>query len=203
MHISWLGSTALKLVFRPNEEDVVMVIDPYKPDTGTFPRNLNADIGLYTRGEDNTITLSGNPFILSTPGECEIKGVLVTSAYGTEPNELIFRIDSENLSIGHLGLSKKQLTERQTEILTGVDILFIPVGDQNCYDAEMASKVANSLEPKVIIPIAFKSDNDPKAKGAEEFLKEMAAKAEPEKKIIIKKKTLPEEGTQVMLLAKE
>ena len=202
MHISWLGNTAFKFVFKPAEEDVVVVIDPYKPTAGTFPRNLSADIGLYSRGEENTITL-GNPFVLSTPGECEIKGVLVTAAYGDGSDQLMFRIDSENLSIGHLGMAKKPLNERQTELLSGVDVLIVPVGENECYDAEAASKVANALEPKVVIPMAFKSDNDPKAKPVEEFLKEMGAKVQPEKKLIIKKKTLPEEGTQVMVVDKE
>lgn len=202
MHISWLGGSAFKLVFKPTEDDVVVVIDPYKPSVGTFPRNLNADIGLYSRGEDNAITL-GSPFVLSTPGECEVKGVLITAVYGNEPDQLMFRLDSECLSIGHLGLAKKPLNERQTEILNGVDILFVPVGNDTCYDAEMAAKVANALEPKVIIPMAFKSDNDPKAKPVEEFLKEMGAKAQPEKKLIIKKKSLPEEGTQVLVVEKE
>ena len=50
MHISWLGNTAFKLVFKPTEDDVVVVIDPYKPATGVFPRNLSAEIGLYSRG---------------------------------------------------------------------------------------------------------------------------------------------------------
>jgi L-ascorbate metabolism protein UlaG (beta-lactamase superfamily) len=202
MHISWLGGTALKLVFRPAEEDIVVVIDPYKPELGSFPRNLSADLGLYTRGEKDTINI-GEAFVLSTPGECEVKGVLATGVYGSENNRLMFRLDSEQLSIGHLGLATKQLTERQIELLNGVDILFVPIGDEDCYDPETAAKVANYLEAKVIIPIAMKSDNNPKAKGTEDFLKEMGAKAEPEKKIIIKKKTLPEEGTVVMLLAKE
>jgi len=202
MHISWLGNTAFKLVFKPAEDDVVVVIDPYKPNTGTFPRNLSAEIGLFSRGEDNCITL-GNPFVLSTPGECEVKGVLVTSAYGADDKNLIFRIDSEQLSIGHLGMMNKPLNERQTEILNGVDILFVPVGGNNCYDEEAAAKTANALEPKVIIPMAYKSDNDTKAEPVEKFLKEMGAKCQPEKKIIIKKKTLPEEGTQVMVVEKE
>jgi len=202
MHISWLGNTAFKFVFRPAEEDVVVVIDPYKPTTGVFPRNLSAEIGLFSHGEENTITL-GNPFVLSTPGECEVKGVLITAVYGNELDNLMFRIDSEGLSIGHLGMAKKPLNERQTEIMAGVDILFVPVGNDTCYDAAAASKVANALEPKIIIPMAFKCDNDPKAKPVEEFLKEMGAKVQPEKKLIIKKKTLPEEGTQVMVVEKE
>src|SRR3989339_1255209 len=203
MHISWLGNTAFRLQTKPKNDEVTIVIDPYRPEKGGFPRNLLADIALYTHGEEGSITITGNPFVLSTPGECEVKGVLVAAVPGTEPENLMFRIDSEGLSIGHLGMAKKPLNERQTELLNGVDILFVPVGNDTCYDAEAAAKVANALEPKIVIPMAFKSDNDPKAKPVEEFLKEMGAKVQPEKKLIIKKKTLPEEGTQVMVVEKE
>src|SRR3989339_1820628 len=203
MHISWLGNTAFRLQTKPKNDEVTIVIDPYRPEKGGFPRNLLADIALYTHGEEGSITITGNPFVLSTPGECEVKGVLVAAVPGTEPENLMFRIDSEGLSIGHLGMAKKPLNERQTELLNGVDILFVPVGNDTCYDAEAAAKVANALEPKIVIPMAFKCDNDPKAKPVEEFLKEMGAKVQAEKKLIIKKKTLPEEGTQVMVVEKE
>ena len=95
------------------------------------------------------------------------------------------------------------LTNEELDVVSGVDILFVPVGNDTCYDAEAASKVANALEPKIVIPMAFKCDNDPKAKPVEEFLKEVGAKVQAEKKLIIKKKTLPEEGTQVMVVEKE
>lgn len=204
MHLSWLGGTAVKIQMKPFDQDVVLVIDPYKPTSGNFPRNLTANIVLYTRDEKDSITISGDPFTLSIPGECENKGVLITSVQGEKANETMFRIDAEDMNIGHLGLANKQLTDKQLEVLSGVDILFIPVGGQDCYDAEAAVKAINSIEPRIIIPIAFKSDNDTKSASVDNFLKEMgSASVSPEKKIIIKKKDLPEDETKIMVLAKE
>ncbi len=204
MHLSWLGNTAIKIQAKPFDQDVVILIDPYRPNTGNFPRNLAAHIGLYTRGEDNSITLSGEPFILSSPGECETKGVLVSAVQGSEPDQIMFRIDAEDLSLAHLGMVKKPLTDNQLKVLAGVDVLLVPVGGNECYNAEMAVKAINAIEPRIVIPIAHRSDNDPKADKADDFLKEMgASNVNPEKKVIIKKKDLPEEETQIMLLAKE
>lgn len=204
MHISWLGNTAVKIQVKPFDKDIVIVIDPYRPSAGNFPRSLAPDIGLYTRGEENSITLSGNPFILSTPGECETKGVLITATEGHWPGALMLRLDAEGLSVGHLGLANKQFTDTQLETLSGVDILFVPVGNGESYDAEAAAKAVNAIEPRVVIPMAFKCDTDPKAKPVDEFLKEMGAKnGAPEKKVIIKKKDLPQEDTQVIVLSKE
>lgn len=205
MHLSWLGNTAVRIQAKPFDKDVDIVIDPYRPKFGEFPRNLSTDIGLYTRGLENSITLSGNPFILDTPGECETKGVLVTAVHGHDAEHIMFRLDAEQLSMAHLGLTDKTLTDQQLEALSDVDILFVPVGGKNCYDAEAAAKAVNAIEPRIVIPIAYKSENNPDAEPVEKFLKEMgvAGKVHPEKKAIIKKKILPQEETQVILLSKE
>lgn len=205
MHISWLGSTSIKIQAKPFDEDITIVIDPYKPNDGVFPRSLTPHIALYTRGEDGSVTLSGNPFILSTPGECETKGVLMTAISGKNGVSTLIRIDAEQLSLAHLGRTKEPLTEEQLEVLGDVDILCIPVGGgEDCYDAETAVKMVNAIEPRIVIPIAFRSDNDPKADPVETFLKEMGLPRGPEeKKVIIKKKDLPQEETKVVVLAKE
>lgn len=205
MHISWLGATAIRIQTKPSSEDIVAVIDAYKPKAGSAPRSLTAQIALFTGGGQERITISGNPFTLSTPGECDIKDVLITAVEGHDENNIMLRIDTEQMSIGHMGRAQKLLTERQREVLSEVDILCIPVGDNDCYDAETAVKVANELEPRIIIPMAFESDNEPKAEPIEKFLKEigMAGKIVPEKKAIIKKKDLPQEETQVIVLSKE
>lgn len=205
MHISWLGNTAVRIQVKPFDKDVDIVVDAYRPKTGEFPRNLSTDIGLFTRGAENSITLSGNPFILDTPGECETKGVLITAVQGHEDGQIMFRLDVEHLGLAHLGLADKQLTDQQLETLGDVDILLVPVGGKNCYDAETAAKAVNAIEPRVVIPIAYKSDNNPDMESVEKFLKEMgvAGKIQAEKKTIIKNKSLPTEETQVILLSKE
>ncbi len=204
MHFSWLGNTAMKIQTKPAEADITIVIDPYKPATGTFPRSLTPNITLYTRGENESITVSGNPFILSTPGECETKGVLITAGFGGDRDHLFIRFDAEGMSVAHLGLTRHVPTESELEIVGDVDILVLPVGGGSGYDPEDAVKVINLIEPKIVIPVAFKSDNDPKLAGPEGFLRELGVKAEtPETKVILKKKDLPSEETKVVVLKKE
>lgn len=204
MHISWLGNTAVKIQVKPFDKDVTIIIDPYRPEKGSFPRSLAPDIGLYSRGLDDTITLSGSPFVLSTPGECEIKGVLITTTQGEKKEEIKIRLDAEQISVGHLGMANKPLTVGELAVLADVDILLVPVGGDGCYDAEAAAKAVNAIEPKVVIPIAHKSDNDPKARPVNDFLKEMGvSNGSPEKKYMIKKKNLPTDETQVIVLSKE
>lgn len=202
MHISWLGGTTIKLQTKSVDEDVVIVIDPYKPATGAFPRSLTPNIAILTRGEADTV-LSGEPFILATPGECDIKGVLM-SAIASDEGHTVTRLDAEGLSIGHLGLTNLPLNDQQRELIGDVDVLFIPVGGGDSYDATAAVKAVNGIEPRIVIPMAFQSDVDPAALPVSAFLKEMGAAAtEPEAKVIIKKKDLPADETRVIVLSKE
>jgi len=204
MHLSWLGTTCVKIQTKAFNKDVVIVVDPYKPSKGNFPRSLTPDIGLYTRGEKNSITLSGKPFILSTPGECETKGVLISAVQGNKADEIMIRLDSEQISIGHLGLAEKDLEDKHLDLMNGVDILFVPVGGENCYNSEKAVKMVNAIEPRIVIPMAFKNENDPQAENVDKFLKEIGkSNGNPEKKVIIKKKDLPQEETKVIVLSKE
>ncbi|PIR76686.1 MAG: hypothetical protein COU32_00830 [Candidatus Magasanikbacteria bacterium CG10_big_fil_rev_8_21_14_0_10_42_10] len=204
MHISWLGNSAIKIQTKPLDEDVVVVIDPYKPDTGNFPRSISPQIGLYTRGEEGSVTLSGDPFVLTTPGECETKGVLVTAVQGHEPGQIFLRIDSEYLKIAHLGNASKQLTNEQLEVLGDVDVLIVPVGGKGCYNAEDAVKAVNAVEPRIVIPMMFQSDIDPSADPVSAFVKAYGAKdVVEEAKTIVKKKDLPQEDTRVIVLTKE
>ncbi|HOX60456.1 MAG TPA: MBL fold metallo-hydrolase [Candidatus Magasanikbacteria bacterium] len=204
MHITWMGNTGIKIQAKPLAEDVFVVIDPYKTTTGVFARSATAHIALYTRGSEESITISGDPFILETAGEVEVKDILVNSVAGDEPGKYAIRIDSEQLSLGHLGMIKKPLNEMQISALSGVDVLFVPVGGGDTYDPEEAVKAINELEPRIVIPMAYQSDVAPKALPVTNFLREMgAANTEPEKKAIIRKKDLPQEDTKVIVLAKE
>ena len=203
MHLNWLGQTCVKLQTKNQEEDVVILIDPYKPDKGDFPRSFSPQIALFSRGQDKTVTLSLNPFIVDALGELEVKGAVIYALPGSEEGNVMFKIIAEGLSVVHLGRANKKAENGLMDKLSGADILFLPVGGGDCYDPETAVALAAALEPKIIIPIAYRCDTDPGAKPVEEFLKEMGLKPEiTDKKIILKKKDIPTEGPRVMVLEK-
>ena len=110
---------------------------------------------------------------------------------------LMFRIDSEAWASG-IWAWQKTIEWTPNRTLNGVDILFVPVGWHVLWRRSRA-KVANAWA-KIVIPMAFKSDNDPKQNQLRTSWKKWAQSATGEKLII--KKTLPEEGTQVMVVEK-
>ncbi|HLC70079.1 MAG TPA: MBL fold metallo-hydrolase [Patescibacteria group bacterium] len=203
MHINWIGQTCVRLQTKNLDEDVVVIIDPYKPDQGDFPRSLSPQIATYSKGQEGSVTMSQNPFIMDTLGEVEVKGVLV-NAFASPDDNIIFKIVIENLNVVHLGRLTKKLENGNLEPIMSPDVLLIPVGGNGTYlDPEIAADLVTALEPRIIIPIAYHSDTDPKALPVENFIKQVGLKPEStEKKLILKKKDLPQEETKLYILEK-
>jgi L-ascorbate metabolism protein UlaG (beta-lactamase superfamily) len=204
MHISWLGQTCIKLQTKNLDKDVTIILDGYKPKTGEFPRSFSPDIALFTAGSENAATLSQDPFMLDSLGEVEVKNVMVYAIPGSE-GSVIYKLNGESLNLVHLGRLKKPLDNSQMEKILSPDVLFIPVGGgENYLSAKDAAALATALEPRVIIPMAYNCDTDPDAAPVTAFVKELGLKPEAtEKKVIIKKKDLPQEETKLIILEKE
>lgn len=204
MHISWLGQTCIKLQTKNQDKDVIILIDAYKPKKGDFPRNFSPDIALFSQGQDNSATVSPDTFVVDSLGEMEVKNVMIYSVPGFE-GSVIYKLNAENLNMVHLGRLRKPMENSEMEKIMSPDILFIPVGgDESYLDAKTAAELANTLEARIIIPIAYNCDTDPDAAPITAFIKELGLKPEAtEKKFIIKKKDLPQEETKLMVLEKE
>lgn len=204
MHISWLGQTCIKLQTKNQDKDVVILIDPYKPKKGDFPRNFSPDIALFSQGQNNSATVSPDTFVIDSLGEMEIKNVMVYSLPGFDGG-VIYKLNAEGLNMVHLGRLQKPISNGELEKIMSPDILFIPVGGGESYlDAKSAAQLANTLEARIVIPIGYNCDTDPDAAPITAFIKELGLKPEgTEKKLIIKKKDLPQEETKLMVLEKE
>ena len=204
MHISWLGQTCIKIQTKNGrEDDVVTLVDPYRPDKGDFPRTLAAQLALYTRGQKDSITITQNPFIADTLGEIEVKDVMVYALPGID-GELIFKINAEGISLLHLGRGTKQIENELLEKIGNIDILLVPVGGNSIYATpEEAAKIITAVEPRIVIPTGYRTDTDPSANDLSGFIKESGfAPESTEKKLVIKKKDLPVEDTKLIVLEK-
>jgi len=169
MHLTWLGNTAVKLQTKNLNEEVTILINPYKPEVGDFPRNLAAQLALFSQGADGSITLTQDPFIVDTLGEMEVKKVMVYAL--PSHDQVIFKINSEDLNIVHLGMLNKKPEASILEKIGTPDVLFIPVGGAPYMDVKEAADLITIMEPRIIIPIAYQSDNNPKLNPLEIFLK--------------------------------
>lgn len=216
MDIYWYGQAC----FRFKGKSASVIIDPYDPDfTGLkLPKDFSSDVVLVTHDHKDhnnsravTATSSGNaPMTFNRPGEYEVSGVVVTginsfhdNSGGTERGaNTIFHLFFDNLDIVHLGdLGQSKLTEEQVAEIGQTDILLIPVGSVYTVDAKAASEIVSQLEPKIIIPMHYKTEGLKfDLEGVEGFLKEMGAEAVvPVPKLSVTKDKLPEEPQVVVL----
>lgn len=215
MNIIWHGQSCFQIIAsRGKNETVSVVIDPFEESIGLKIPKLAADILLVTHGHEdhnNIKAVTGNPFLVSSPGEYEIKNVFVQGIpswhdekEGKERGEnIIYAIEAEDLRICHLGdLGQNELTAEQLEKIGEIDILMIPVGGASTISAKETPKILSQIEPKIIIPMHY---HLPKLKykldDLDKFLKTLGIKnLEPIKKLSIKKKDISPEEAKVIIL---
>ena len=207
MHISWLGQSTIKIDFKTSMGEGSLLFDPYKNAKEDTLRNSSADLVLASHGVDDLITLGKDTLVISGAGEYEYKEVLV---YGfqtgtTAESPLIFRTEIEHVTVAHLGMIPKTLDEKLLNELNGVDILLIPVGGDGTLTPERAAEIVTKVEPRVVIPYAFKATGTGANFGpVEPFFKAIGrTPEETQTKIKITKKDLPSDQLVVMVLQKQ
>ena len=215
MHIIWHGQACFEIIAsRQKGEQVSICLDPFSEEIGLKPPSLSSDIVLVTHqhfDHNNKKTIKGEPFIIEGPGEYEIKGVFVkgiTSWHDNSQGEergknVIYIIEAEDLRLCHLGdLGQKELSEEQIEQIGDIDILMAPVGGVYTINGVEASKIISQIEPRIVIPMHYLL---PKLKAkldkVDKFLSAMGVKsAEPQPKLLIKKKDILQEETKIVVL---
>ena len=206
MDITSLGLSS----FRLRGKAATVVTDPYNSTAVglKFPKNIEADVVTisHTHPDHNEVgAVGGNPFIITGPGEYEIKGVSiigVTSYHDDKDGSLrgpntIYRIEMDGLVVAHLGDLGHVLSSAQVEQLDGIDILIIPVGGVYSLDAVHASQVISDIEPRVVIPMHYgRPELNPKVFGelapVAAFLKQVGKESVvPVPKLTMTKDKLP------------
>jgi L-ascorbate metabolism protein UlaG (beta-lactamase superfamily) len=208
MEITWLGRSC----FRVRAKEATVVTDPCDKSTGYSLGRPTADIVTVSHSDPAHAYVdgvAGSPRLIEGPGEFEIAGtsiVGVTTYRGKEKTpesgrNVAYVIELEDMRIGHLGGIGHVPTSDQIETMGGVDILMVPVGGGESLDAPPAAETISLLEPKLVIPMNYKTDAE-KARldPLDRFLKEMGAKSpEHHAKVTITRSSLPEE-TQVLVI---
>lgn len=208
MEISWLGHSC----FRIKGRQTTVITDPYSPSLGYSLAKSTADIVTVSHqheGHSYVPGVEGDPRPVLGPGEYEIGGVLIIgvatfhdSVRGAQRGKnTIYVMDIDEVAVCHLGDLGHVLTAEQVEELGDVDILLLPVGGVSTINAPTAAEVVRQLEPKVVVPMHYKT---PALKWelepAERFLKEIGARQDSSQpKLSFTRTSLPD-SMQVFLL---
>jgi len=212
MYITWLGYSCFKIQDKTTPDGVTLVTDPFDKSLGLKVPNFEADVVTISHehaGHNNSDALRGQPFVINSAGEYDIKGIMVEgvesyhddkegSKYG---KNIIYRIEIDDISIVHLGDLGQKLDSKQLEKIGQVDILLIPVGGGKTLDVKNAVEVVSQIEPRIVIPMHYKT-KELKADidDVEKFIKELGIKPTMEEKLKISKKDLPSEDMELVVL---
>jgi L-ascorbate metabolism protein UlaG (beta-lactamase superfamily) len=195
MHINWYGQTCIKI----QDNGTTIAIDPYKEAAIKSPR-MAADILLLTSDKLKSAasSISGDKFVIDSPGEYEAKGIFINGVSSNGNGQTFYFMDINGITVGHLGnTTKAELTDKQLEMFENVDVLLVPVGE----DAKSVAKLVNQIEPKIVIPIFYKI---PKVKEKldtlDNFKKQIGIKDETVDKLTVKKKDIPQEEMNMIIL---
>lgn len=168
--ITWYGHAFIYLV---TPTGVRVAIDPFENENleYAFPRNLAADVVLTSNERPDhaaATRLSGNPQVFRSytavgsnrANGMTFKGVEVPS----EPRKdfdvskctaFVFEVDG--VRYVHLGTLGDRINSPEARLIGKADVIFVPVGNKDLSVSDV-NRVVKLLEPKVIVPIKYKTD---------------------------------------------
>ena len=215
MQIVWKGQACFSIVVtRGKQEQVKILIDPFEDSVGLKLPPQEANIVLVTHGHfdhNNVKAVKGDPFIIDSPGEYEVKSVFVQGIAGFHDDvqgkerglNTIYTIIAEGITLCHMGdFGQKELTPEQVEKIGNVDVLMIPVGGTYTINGKEAGKIISQIEPKIIIPMHYALPKlKPSLDKVEEFLHVMGKKGlEPQAKLSLKAKDVAGETKEAEIV---
>jgi len=207
MRVKWFGHAC----FLVEAADGTKVItDPFDESVGYQIPKVKADVVTVSHShfDHNAVDLlQGNPEVVKGVGEKKIKGIIFKGirsfhdkSRGAQrgPNTIfVFAVDG--VRVCHLGDLGHLLSSGQQEEIGEVDILFIPVGGTFTIDGRDAREVSKQLNPRLIIPMHYKTEScSIGIDSCEEFLKGFT-KVEKAREWQGNKESLPSEQTVLVL----
>jgi L-ascorbate metabolism protein UlaG (beta-lactamase superfamily) len=194
-----------------------VIFDPYRH--GSFDGGIRyapieepADVVLVSHTHDDhgaTDTIPGAPLVFVHPvaetvGAVRITGVQVAhdEAGGEKRGKnTIIVVDDGDVRVAHLGDLGHTLDPATVEAIGKVDVLLIPVGGFFTIDHDAAATVVESLGPRIVVPMHYKTDKvDFPIQTEEPFVKtQKTVERRNGPTLEVTKATLPAKRTVIVL----
>jgi len=170
MKIKWYGHASFLIT---SDEGMKLITDPY--ESGAYGGQLaygkiqdHVDIVLtsHDHADHNDVKdLPGSPEVVKGSGSKTLKGISIKGiptyhdpSKGSERGaNTIFNIVVDGIRVCHLGDLGHVLSDQEVAEIGPVDLLMIPVGGYYTIGPKEATRVAEQIKPKVLIPMHFKT----------------------------------------------
>lgn len=215
MNIQYYGDYCFKITAKPGgraTEDIVIWTDPCDKSTGLRSPQGQADIVFlsHLNGVDfDSDGLRGEKVMIVNPGEYATKGInafgissyqdMESGAVRGQNTIFVFQVESMNLCF--LGALGHELTPQQIEKIAAVDILFVPVGNQDTLAVKQIDDLIRKIEPALVVPMHYRMDGMETTIDDEKvFCTEIGTcPAEKVTKLNLKKKDLEGKSMEIVL----
>jgi len=209
VEINWLGSSCFRIRSR---DGATILTDTFSLEGG-LPRGAQATIVTVSHldegvqlpsvgvvGENRTSVV-----VVERPGEYEVADVMLTGirsyrdgAKGEERGKnTIFLMETEGITLCHLGDLGHVPNSALVEALGRVDVLLVPVATAGGLTAAKAAELVNLIGPKIAVPMTVGPNDE---ESITSFLREMgAAELQPQPRLTIARSGLPENTTVTLL----
>lgn len=209
MVITYHGGAFVRIVFG----DTTIAVNPIAKGSSLKTTRFGADIALISlnnkdfNGVEQVTHGEREPFVVSGPGEYEIRRVFIkgfpsVSKYGEEENiNTIYMVSLEGIHLCFLGaLSSRKLNAEIQGAMNSIDVLFVPIGGRGVLGASDAHELSVELEAKIVIPVLY--DGSSAQKQLKAFLDEDSSKKlAPRDKLTLKKRDLDGKEGEIIVLA--
>ncbi len=210
MDISWLGHACIRI----RVQQTYVIMDPCDKQSGYDMGRPTADLVTVSNPHphhSNVRGVRGDPLTVDGPGEYELKGVQVVgvATYLSPPEEgtpasrnTAFVVEAEELHLAHLGGLGAPLTAEQSEQLSAIDILVVPLTGSDAFDVGAAARTVRALEPSVVIPVHYPTKGAGAGKDGplQQFISGVGVEPEQaQARTTIQRRSLPETLRVVLL----
>lgn len=184
MVITYFGDRCYRL----QSGETSCVVDPL---SGRF----KADVTLRTKAKAEPAALPENEFAF--PGEyeakgMEIQGIPIAEGAGGEL-KTVFVVGWEGITFAFLGHLGRAPDPELIEKIGEPDVVLMPLDAEQGLSPEHAAKIAQQLEPRVVVA---------SPKNSKELERAFGQKAEPQAKFVFKKKDLADVKSRLVFLEK-
>jgi L-ascorbate metabolism protein UlaG (beta-lactamase superfamily) len=164
INIKWFGHSMWKIW----NEEVSLITDPFTDIGYPMPENETANIVLSSHDHfdhNNIQLIKGNPQVVNTKGNFEIKGVKIETfpvwhdeTSGSERgSNLLMKFTISGKTFLHCGDLGHICTADVISKLGKIDVLFIPVGGFYTIDAKTAKAIVEMIKPIIVFPMHYKT----------------------------------------------